>query len=76
MGFDVLLRCLSQRCLSQTFSLTDLTRECTLQEFTVFAKSQFPHFDVLDSQLNAVCQSKYCVRNCGYRRCSRKWSIK
>ena len=43
VGLDVLLKCLLQ------FSFTDLTRECTLQEFTVFAKSQFPHFDVLDS---------------------------
>lgn len=43
MGFDVLGRCLLQ------FSFTDLTRKCTLQEFTVFAKSKFPHFDVLDS---------------------------
>lgn len=32
-------------------SCIDSTRESTLEEFTVFARSQFPHFDVLDSNL-------------------------
>ena len=25
------------------------TRECTLQEFSAFARSQYPHFDLLES---------------------------
>ena len=45
MGFDVTVK------YPLLYYFTDSTRECTFQEYNLFAKSQLPHFGVLDANL-------------------------